>query len=293
MRRTGFVAAGLLTACAILTVGAAGASAALPELGRCLPAESQPHGKGVIHEGQYSNPSCTHMSARHRGKYEWAPGPGSKPKFVGFAVEPEPTLQTTTGAKVECSSMVFDGGEYTGPTTAKVSKVLFSGCTSEGVPCQTTVALHEGEIEGNEFTMELGKIEPPAFKKSATAGWDLKKAGSGEAFTYECGKLPELRSDQDVGGSVIAPLSSSKEYDVNHMSPDAFLLYKAVEGKQLPEAFTGGEKDTLLNKTTTESLSYSEAQVGLTTDLQLEGTVEEKEVEPEENKEPLEIKTIA
>jgi hypothetical protein len=293
MRRIAMVASCLLAVCVASAALAAVASAELPELGRCVAAEStpRPHGHGVIYEGNFTNKNCTHVARTHKGKYEFLPGPGSKPKFIGVADEPEPTLETTSGAKVECSVMSIKGGEYTGPKTATVKTILFSGCTTaEGVPCQDE-PLKEGEIEGTEFTMTLGKIEPAPFKKTATAGWDIKKSGEGEAFTYTCGKFPEVRSVQNVGGSVIAPLSSSHEYDVNNMSPIGFMLFRGDEGKQLPESFTGGEKDTLLNKTLTEGLSSTEDQASLTTDLELEGTVKEESVESQENKEPLEIKT--
>jgi hypothetical protein len=292
MRRIAMLGSCLLVvgvACAAL---ASAASAEMPELGRCLPAETtpRPHGTGVKYDGKYSNKGCTHVSRKHNGKYEWTPGPGPKPKFIAAGLEPEPVLETTTGAKVECTSMSASG-EYTGAKTATLKKILFSGCTSEAAPCQSDPA-KEGEIEGTEFSMELGKIEPPPLKKTATAGWDIKKSGEGEAFTYTCGKLPEVRNVQNISGSVIGALNSTPESDVNRMNKTAIVDFKAVAGKQPPEAFTGGEKDTLLNKTITLGLETKEAQVGLTTDFEMEGTVEEKAVESEENKEPLEVKTI-
>jgi hypothetical protein len=291
MRRIAMLVSCLLAMCVACAALASVAAAELPELGRCVKAETtpKPHGMGVIYHGKFSNKTCTRVQPHHTGKYEFLPGPGSKPKFIAVGIEPEPLLETTSGAKVECTSMSASG-EYTGAKTATLKKILFSGCTSEAAPCQSDPA-KEGEIEGTEFSMELGKIEPAPFKKTATAGWDIKKSGEGEAFTYTCGKLPEVRNVQNVGGSVIGALSTLPEYDVNRMSPIAVIDFEAVAGKQLPEAFTGGEKDTLLNKTVTLGLESTEAQVGLTTDFELEGTVEEKAVENPENKEPLEIKT--
>ncbi len=287
MKRIKIVAPCLLVACALAGAGASSAAAALPELGRCVKTMGVVEGKRTHYSGAYTNKNCTHLSATHKGPFEFEPGPGAKNKFFATGIEPEPTLVTTTGATVTCSSLTLKGGEYTGPKTAKVSEVFFEGCQSEGVNCRSTVS--EGEIKGTEFTMELGVISSAGTKP--VVGWDLKKEGV--AFSYTCGKLPEVRSVQTLEGSVIAPLKSGTEWDVNRMSIKALLLFKAPAGKQLPEAFEGGANDTLKNTTITEGLTKTEAQAGLTNNLEIESGLGELGIENPENQEPLEIKTVA
>jgi len=279
------IAACLLTVCGAIAAEASSASAALPELGRCVKVTGVVEGKRTHYNGAYTNKTCTHVSESHKGKFEWEPGPGEKNKFFSFGTEPEPTLETVGGAKVGCSTMAFQGAEYTGPKTATVKKVVFTGCEEAGVPCQT-IPTQNAEIEGSEFTMELGVISAGA---KPVVGWDLKKEG--DAFLFECGKLPELRSTQTLEGSVIGALKAGATGDVNHMSILAPINYRESAGKQLPEAFEGGVKDTLTNTTITESLSKTTEQAGVTATMELESGTGEKGIEPE-NQEPLEVKTI-
>ena len=68
-----------LWACCVLfglslsVVAASSATAALPELGRCVPAEETMEGKKTVHHGAFSNHGCTKVNATHTGKYEWLP----------------------------------------------------------------------------------------------------------------------------------------------------------------------------------------------------------------------------
>jgi hypothetical protein len=287
MKRMKTVGLCLIAVGAVSAIGAGGASAAPPELGRCLKASSVMEGKKTSYTGAYAEKGCTRLNASHKGKYEWSPGPGAKSKFFGTGLEPEPTLETTGGAKVVCSSLALKGGEYTGPKTAKVAKLLFSGCEgAPGRPCQT-VPVKEGEIESSgELQMELGVIKAGT---RPVVGWDIKKEGV--VFAFQCGKLPELHDVQTVEGSVIAPLKTGSELDVNRMSIKALLKYKAKAGKQLPEAFEGGGKDTLTT-TTTIGTSKAVEQTGLTNNLELESGLGELGIENPENQEPLEVKAF-
>jgi hypothetical protein len=267
----------------------ANASAALPELGRCLPVEGVKEGKKTVFHGAYTDRGCTHpVKAGHgNGKYEFTAGPGAENKFSGIANEPEPVLETTGGTKIECSVMIVKG-EYTGAKTEKAN-VSLGGCqTGSGTSvkeCQTNPA-KEGEIEGSgEFEGELGTI---ASGSSPTVGWDLKR--SGPEFAYECAKTGEVPVLYTVEGSVIGVLTRGfYGTDVNKMSIYAAIKYKQAHGKQEPESFEGMPQD-VFTTTSVSGLVTQKEQTGLaTTDETTSGKGEP--IEEPANQEPLEVKT--
>jgi hypothetical protein len=282
------IAGGAVVVVCALGALAGGASAALPELGRCTEVAGVQEGKKIVHHGAYRNKNCTAASRTQTGKYEFVPGPGTNNKFYGVATEPEPVLETTTGAKVSCGEMIFKG-EYTGPKTEKVS-VSFGGCETTAANgahqvCQSDPA-KEGEIEGLQaLEGELGIIQAGA---PPSVGWDLKHAGT--LFAYECGVLPEVPSAQTVEGSVIGVLSHGFfGTDLNKMSLHSVIKYKAKVGLQLPEAFEGQAKD-VLSTTTLAGTSKTTAQTGLTTTEETESGLGESH-ESSANQEALEVKT--
>jgi opacity protein-like surface antigen len=285
MKRISTIGACLIAVLAVSAIAVASAAAAPPELGRCLKVAPVEEGKKKTFHGLYGGKSCTSLSLKKNGHYEWAPGPGEKNKFAGIDVELEPTLETVGGAKVSCSSYETHG-EYTGPTKLKVSKILLSGCATAGKPCQT-VPVTESVIEsGGELEGELGVIANKGTPKE-TVGWDLKREGIMFAFT--CGKLPELASTQTVEGSFIGPVGPGAESNLNRMSIHSLIKYKEKAGKQLPEAFEGGAKDTLTTTTITGTAKTVE-QTGLITDENVTSGLGEP-IEKEVNQEPLEIRT--
>ena len=277
----------VVLACA-LGATASTASAALPELGRCAEVTGVQEGKKLVYHGAYRNKNCTAASRTHTGKYEFLPGPGANNKFYGVATEPEPVLETTSGAKVSCGEMIFKG-EYTGAKTEKVS-VSFGGCETTAANgahqvCQTNPA-KEGEIEGLQaLEGELGVIQAGS---PSVVGWDLKHEGA--LFAYECGVLPEVPSAQTVEGSVIGALSHGFfGTDLNKMSLHSVIKYKAKAGLQIPEAFEGQPKD-VLSTTTLAGTTKTTAQTGLTTTEETESGLGESHESPV-NQEALEVKT--
>ena len=283
MKRIRILGACLITAVALGAVGAAGvASAEPPEVGRCVAVEGVKEGKKTVYSGGYASAHCTRTKPLHNGKYEWLPGPGTKNKFFG---EGEEALFTTVGGQTLYCSGMTEKGEYTGPKTMKL-KLSYQICEDAAKrPCQTTPA-HAGEIEALA-TMEGTLAYINGAKK--IAGWDLKpEGGSGALFTYYCGTLPE--SIHTVEGSVIGQAKNGFVVgNLNKMSKRGAIAYKDVKGKQLPEAFEGQATDTLTTTTTGIEMRSPE-QTGLTT---VEETVsgEGKDIEDEENQEPLEIRT--
>jgi hypothetical protein len=229
--------------------------AALPELGRCQKHEG----------GRFVSANCI---ARFTSKYEWAAGPGPNRKFTGTGAST--TLQTVGKVKVKCSGST-SSGEYTGSKTAAMT-IRFTGCerASGGETCQTAGA-GTGEIVTSPLQGELGFIEDKVNAEGvlvAEVGFDFKHAPS--LASAECGS-----QTLSIIGSVIAPITP-----MNKMTAEPTLKFKALAGKQLPEQFEEGEKDTL----TTIFRSGSEEtveQAGLTSTIKLH------------NEEKLEVKGTA
>jgi hypothetical protein len=274
---------GVLVAAALSIGGLAAttASAEIPELGRCVKVTPVQEGKKMVYHGAFSTKNCVKHNPAKKGKYEWLPGPGPNAEYYGVANEPSPELVTTGGRKISCSDVIFKG-KYTGAKTETVN-VSLGGC-EEGFhrPCQSNPA-KEGEIEGvSALEGELGTITAGP---KATVGWDLKHEGV--IFTFQCGKLPEVLNLETIEGpSVIGVVRPGFFSNLNKMSLYSTIKYSQSGGKQMPESFEGGPKDTLVLKSVTENTSE---QLGL---LALEETVSGKgePIEKPENQEELEVK---
>jgi hypothetical protein len=217
---------------ALLVPVAAPAQAALPELGRCV--------KAADNKGAYRSAFCiTPTPPGGKGKYNWLPGPGAKKKFSGTG---EPTvLEAANKRKIECGGSTFEG-EYTGPKTETVT-VLLIGCTDVATkrPCQSGGPPREGEIESTAaLAGELGFIKGG---EKPVVGLDLKHEPA--LFAFECGVPPEQTTAVVIDGSVIAAVVASSTSNVNKMSEESILRYKTKSGKQVPENFEGGAKDTM------------------------------------------------
>ena len=237
---------GVCIIAAFVVSQAATASAALPELGRCVKLSSR--------TGVYKYKNCLALSEGAKGAYEWQPGPGPSPKFLAEASEV--TLETVGKTKVTCASAELDG-EWTGAKTASVT-VAFRGCVSRERACganpgKPVEIVTEGPVDG-----ELGFIEQGTMPK---VGLDLKpKSGETTLFAFTCGGPPETTFPEHwvVEGSVIGRIRL-----VDSMKATFALLYKALGGKQVPEQFEAGLKDTLIANRLTETGPTTE-QAGLT-----------------------------
>jgi hypothetical protein len=264
MKRIRMMGTCVVVALGVSAAAAATASAALPEFGRCVPAAEK-------RTGEYAGVHCV-KPAGGKGNYNWLPGPGENKKFAGSAGPV--TLETVGGFKVHCSSGDFTG-EYTGAKTASVTLALV-GCLRSGTEqkCQTT-PLKEGEIETVPIEAEIGFIQGGEKPK---VGLDLKPAAP---ITFDCGIFSEeTHALISVEGSVIGAIKPP-----NVMRATFKVLYTATNGKQIPEQFEGGVKDTLtLNKTV--GLETTTEQAGLT----IIGIEEIPKPLIVENEEPMEIK---
>jgi hypothetical protein len=200
--------------------------------------------------GAYKYKNCIIPSSEGKGAFEWSPGPGAKPKVT--AETGTVFLETVGHAKVTCTFGTVSG-EWTGPKTANVN-LSFSACqNSAKKTCQTSPT-----------TGASIQTEQPATT----------------LLTFTCGGPPEaaLPETWTVEGSVIGPVKG------NGMILNRKLFYKATGGKQNPEQFEGGPKDTLLTNRITGLEPPKSEQAGLT----INGP--EKPYITAEGEEPLEIK---
>lgn len=226
----------------------------LPELGRCVQLSRA--------SGVYKNSVCTQKSiVEDTSKYEWQPWQHADSGFS--ATTGSATIETAAKTTVKCTAG-FLSGEYDGPQSVALM-ITFMGCEATGAlggGCQSEGA-SSGEIKTVALSGQLGVIK--AGVKPAV-GWELKPAAGTDLATFRCGS-----AEATLTGSVIAPVTP-----VDKMSVAFTLKFKAKQGKQSPESFEGGPKDTL----TLTTPSGSEA-AGLTGTLSMSGeeAIEVKAIE--------------
>jgi len=217
----------LLAALVLAAITVPAASAALPEVGRCVKVA-----KGT---GAYKGGACVTHATGGGGSYEFVPVTATeKQEFNGSGSSP---IITTVGhTTITCVTGNLKKGEWTGPKNATVELEL-QGCTnSASQGCQTT-PVQPTEIRGI-VEAEIGFIKSTA--PGISVGFDLKpQPPLTSLVTYECGNLGELNR---LEGSVIA-----KALPLNKMATTTSLTYKVSKatGQQVPEMFEGGVKDTL------------------------------------------------
>jgi len=305
MRRTRYVILAAVAVCAVAALGASSASAALPEIGRCVKLEGTKEGRKTNYSGKYSNKKCTRESASSTGKYEWMPGAGEEKGFESPGTLEPVTLKTAGGTAIECkNSKQF--GEYTGANTEKDEISLYE-CTlsTTGETCQslrpeeTPPTSEPGTIISLPLEGTLGYI-----KKAGTRpqlGWEYKAKTGPFLFVFECGgpalpppptvppagevpevpapeaPAPEVPAPEEPGapGAPSAALPTAVTIEgsfisqilrpIDRMAEEYKLRSVAANGKQSPEMFEGGAKDTLTItlldpntlKSTTEAIGFS------------------------------------
>jgi len=240
------------------------AEAALPEVGRCVLAESTGEGTGKVYHGAYEDKGCTTEVVGQEGKYEWITG-AVKAKFA--AKGGVSTLEGVGGARVTCASSTV-AGEYTGAKTLAAS-VTFKGCKSAASKeaCQSNGA-PAGQLIASGLTGGLGFIQDERTMSGLLVSVGVDLGGESSLVSAQCNGVTEPLV---IKGSVIAPLAK-----IDAMSKTSTLKYAASAGKQSPEQFEGGSKDTL-----TATLGAGVEQAGLTTTEKLT------------NEELLEVKAVA
>jgi hypothetical protein len=253
--------------CALGGLVASSASAALPEIGRCVKLEGVKEGHTTKYNGKYSNRKCSRTSSTETGKYEWLGGaPEGEKGFESPGTLEPATLETANGTQIACkNSKMF--GEYTSPTTEKNEISLFEcKLSTTGEPCQsarpeeTPPTPQEGTIISLSTEGVLGYIKKSGLKPEI--GWQYKPKTGSLMFVFECGATVLTGTTRvTIEGSFISQIRRP----IDRMAEEFKLQTIGSEGKQSPEGFEGGEKAgltaTILNLTTlkssTEAISYS------------------------------------
>lgn len=234
----------LAVAAALMAATSASASAALPELGRCVAVEGVSEGKKVVYHGVYKSKSCTKESTgRDTGRYEWLPGPGAAREWESIGTEEPVTLETVSGTSVVCANH-FAFGEYTGAKT-ETAQLSLRHCEDTALhkPCQSIApegeqkATVEGQVESQPLTGELGFIRRAGHP---LVGWDFKATNGPYAFVFECGSTVGLGTKVAIEGSFIGQVRP-----IDKVVEEFKGTYRALHGHQVPEGFEGAAKDTL------------------------------------------------
>jgi hypothetical protein len=236
MRRIVMIA-GCIASCVLGATGAATASAAAPEFGKCVPAPS-------AHTGEYVGKSCL-APAGGKGGFNWEPAPGAAPKF---ALNLEGTVLKSAGREIKCESTEGEG-EYTSAKTVAITKLILKNCKVVGVEplfasfCQN-VGAFRGEITLSELVGELGYIQ---HTEKIKVGLDLKPKLGSSFGSFECGGASEL-TEHGMGTGTLLELEGSvigRMKPINKGVTEQFVVFATSGGAQLPEQFEGGAKDTL------------------------------------------------
>ena len=272
----------IVAACALGALAASSASAALPEIGRCVKVEGVKEGHTTKFDGKYSDHKCTRANASSKGKFEWEPGAGEEKTFESPGTLEPVTLQTAAGTAVECKNSKQDG-EYTGATTEKDEISLYE-CTLSTThetcqslrPEEIPPTAEAGTILSLPIEGTLGFIKQGG--KRPQIGWSYKAKTGSIMFLFECGSTPLVTTDITIEGSFISPILKP----VNKMVEEYKLHSVASGGKQTPEMFEGGSKDTLTAtiiepealKETSEAIGFSapEEEQSFSEDLEFKAT---------------------
>ena len=205
----------------------------LPEFGRCVKAKE--------HKGDFKYKGCLVPAEGPTGAYEWLPGPGSEPKFKGEAGTA--VFETVAKERVSCGAAIVEG-EYTSAKAATLT-ITIKGCTNinTGLSCATEPK-EKGEIVSKTLEGEVGFIKNG---EKPVVGLDLRpKSPNKELFSFACAEPPPSTAEPEqwiVEGSVIGRITP-----IDAMRSEFALRYTASKGKQSPERFEGGLKDTLGSK---------------------------------------------
>jgi hypothetical protein len=239
MKRIGLAGSFLVTALLISAVTAMSASAAPPEFGRCVKVA---HGTGEYHFA-----SC--ITSEGALNYDWVPGPGPEPKFT--VIVENPVLNSTGASKTTIACEFAEGeGEYTGPKTETIKKLVLSNCETPEVVGGTEFARwcqnagnFRGEITAQELSGELGYI-----KATTAVGMDLKALSGENMGMFECGGANEL-TEHGMGTGVFRELTGSvigRVGKANMMTTAGLVMFVVNrKGAQVPQNFEGMPNDTL------------------------------------------------
>lgn len=272
MKRIVMLAGCIVASCVLSGLATAAASAAPPEFGHCVQVAPK--------TGEYNGPHCLNP-APGKGRWDWVAGGGEKKKLTLELSEPV----IKSAARTITCPFAEGEGEYASAKTVTVSKLVFMDCQQSGAKttleswCQN-IGSTKGEIPAKELTGELGYIEHAGNKTKV--GLDLKATTATALALFECGGAEETIPMLEIGtgtgtileleGSVIGRVKKQNAPVEENLV--TFAVNKRT-GAQVPEAFEGGEKDTLIENV---GLAKTAESATLATMAEIE------------NEEPIEIK---
>jgi hypothetical protein len=195
---------------------AAGASAAVPERGKCA------SGK------EFEDKGCTVSGAKD--KFKWTPN--VKTAFTstsGAAVFGAFTPEGAALPPIECTASKTKG-DFVGPKGSEFT-TTFEGCTSAGERCTGGAKAKAGQIVTSRLEGTLG------FISAGVVGEDVKAVGGGVIASARCG-ANEIVTD----GSVIGEIASGV-YNAAALTESE--VFRATGGKQEPTKLEGQPEDTL------------------------------------------------
>ncbi len=206
------------------------ATASPPEFGRCL--KAAPKGTGA-----YKNAGCTKPGGTH--SYAWyaafeSAQPLAKAGFTAAIKELTEVRLESAKQLITCKGQTGEG-EYDGTRTVGDVVFRFTACQHAGASCQSGLA--EGEIETQRLAGTLGVIlsstEGPSKNK---IGLGLQPGSGGAIAEFSCGGTPV-----SITGAVIAEVKANSM----QLTTGLWTFAMAKGGKQKPEGFEGGAKQTL------------------------------------------------
>src|ERR1700730_17122976 len=279
MRGLRILGGGLVAVFAIGAIVTATASAAAPELGRCLK-------KGVPGGAGYSDSKCN-KAVGSAANYEWVPGfVAGKNHFTSIGTTA--TLKTSGGKAVtwtrEGSTGTFIMSGPLADNKHEETQVLFKGCKSSGFTC-TTSGKASGELENNALIGEVNlentlktkadlKREPAAgtggfFIKFSCLGLKVEVIGNNPAKP-SCKPKLEPPCEGGAEHGILVPIKP------NTMAEKEALKYKETTGgEQIPSKWEGPPKETYL-ESDFEETGFERAGQTITSTVK-DDLVEEKE----------------
>jgi len=183
----------------------------------------------AVKKGEYTNSACTTKAAKKgKGKFEKTKGRG----YTSVGGKAELSTPAFGSGKVICTANT-DKGEYTGNTgKTDTDRVTFTGCSFEGLPCQSAgenstpsheagviiTNLLDSRLVDNPETITFLNAETNTEEtKGPAVGevWEELKSSEHEPYSseFECGGVVHLRTKgQDTGVlKIIGTMSKSQE----------------------------------------------------------------------------------
>jgi len=141
-----------------------------------------------------------------------------------------PTLETTGGTKVTCTSSQTVKGEIEGPRKVVKVVVLYKGCESSGFKCNTA-GKGAGEIETKEISGETIYLDSAA-KGHTKAGILFKENATSKEFAkFECTAFVKITVKGEVIGEATPLNKEQATGELTFAQEKGVQQWRAIEEK--------------------------------------------------------------